>query len=148
MTAHCGSSQLCHVACPERGSSLALHRIRWKVNSLLCVHESPSHVRLCNPKDCSPPGSSMHGTLQAKKYWSGLPFPSPGDLPDPGFKPRCPALQADSLPSELQGHPWLHVLWGISQLSSGWDFMLSVLRAWVQSPVKGTELFLWRKKLP
>ena len=33
-------------------------------------------------------------------YWSGLPFPSPGDLPDPGIKPRSPALQADSLPSE------------------------------------------------
>ena len=33
-------------------------------------------------------------------YWSGLPFPSPGDLPDPGIKPRSPALQADSLPYE------------------------------------------------
>ena len=35
--------------------------------------------------------------------WSGLPFPSPGDLPDPGMKPRSPALQADSLPSEPRG---------------------------------------------
>ena len=35
-----------------------------------------------------------------KEYWSGLPFPSPGDLPDPGVEPRSPALQADSLPSE------------------------------------------------
>ena len=34
-------------------------------------------------------------------YWSGLPFPSPGDLPDPGIKRRSPALQADSLPTEL-----------------------------------------------
>jgi len=34
-------------------------------------------------------------------YWSGLPFPSPGDLPDPGIRPGSPALQADSLPSEL-----------------------------------------------
>ena len=33
-------------------------------------------------------------------HWSGLPFPSPGDLPDPGIKPGCPALQADSLPAE------------------------------------------------
>ena len=38
-----------------------------------------------------------------QEYWSGLPFPSPEDLPDPGIKPRSPALQADSLPSELQG---------------------------------------------
>ena len=36
-----------------------------------------------------------------KKYKSGQPFPSPGNLPDAGVKPGCPALQADSLPSEL-----------------------------------------------
>jgi len=35
-----------------------------------------------------------------QEYWSGLPSPSPGDLPDPGIKPRSPTLQADSLPSE------------------------------------------------
>ena len=35
-----------------------------------------------------------------QEYWSGLPFPSPGDLPDPGFEPRSPALQADALTSE------------------------------------------------
>ena len=35
-----------------------------------------------------------------QEYWSGLPFPSPGDLPDPGMKHRSPALQADALPSE------------------------------------------------
>ena len=35
-----------------------------------------------------------------QEYWSGLPFPSPVDLPDPGIKPGSPALQADSLPSE------------------------------------------------
>ena len=38
-----------------------------------------------------------------QEYWSGLPFPSPGDLPDPGIEPRSPALQAESLPTELQG---------------------------------------------
>ena len=40
-----------------------------------------------------------------QEYWSGLPFPSPGDLPDPGFEPRCPALQADTLPPEPPGKP-------------------------------------------
>ena len=35
-----------------------------------------------------------------QEYWSGLPFPSPGDLPNSGIKPRSPALQADALPSE------------------------------------------------
>ena len=38
-------------------------------------------------------------------YWSSLPFPSPGDLPDPGIEPRSLALQADSLPTELPGSP-------------------------------------------
>ena len=38
-------------------------------------------------------------------YWSGLPFPSPGDLPKPGIKPRSPALLAEALPSELPGKP-------------------------------------------
>ena len=40
-----------------------------------------------------------------QEYWSGLPFPSPGDLPDPGVEPRSPALQADALSSEPPGKP-------------------------------------------
>ena len=40
-----------------------------------------------------------------QEYWSGLPFPSPGDLPDPGIKPRSPALQADALTSAPPGRP-------------------------------------------
>ena len=40
-----------------------------------------------------------------QEYWSGQPFPSPGDLPNPGIEPRCPTLQADSLPVESQGKP-------------------------------------------
>ena len=57
---------------------------------------------LCDHMGCSPPGSSMHGILQ-QEYWSGLPFPSPRDLPEPRIEPRSPALQADSLPSESPG---------------------------------------------
>ena len=38
-----------------------------------------------------------------QEYWSGLPFPSPEDLPDPGIEPRFPTLQADTLPSEPSG---------------------------------------------
>ena len=41
-----------------------------------------------------------------QEYWSGLPFPSPGDLPDPGIKSESPTLQADSLPSEPPGKPY------------------------------------------
>ena len=39
------------------------------------------------------------------EYWNGYPFPSPGDLPNTGMKPRSPALQVDSLPAEPQGKP-------------------------------------------
>ena len=42
-----------------------------------------------------------------QEYWSGLPFPPPVDLPDPGIEPGSPTLQADSLPSELPGKPLL-----------------------------------------
>ena len=40
-----------------------------------------------------------------QEYWSGLPFPPPGDLPDPGIELESPAVQADSLPSEPLGMP-------------------------------------------
>ena len=40
-----------------------------------------------------------------QEYWSGLPFPSPGDLSDPGIEPGCPALEADALTSEPPGKP-------------------------------------------
>ena len=40
-----------------------------------------------------------------QEYWSGLPFPFPGDLPDPGIEPGSPALQADALPLRHQGRP-------------------------------------------
>ena len=54
---------------------------------------------LCNPMDCSLPGSSSM-EFSRQEYWSGWPFPSPGDLPNSGIEPGSPALQADSLPSE------------------------------------------------
>ena len=53
-----------------------------------------------------------------QEYWSGLPFPFPGDLPDPGIKPGSPVLWADALPSEPPGNPRDGV---------GWDVNLSVV---------------------
>ena len=59
-------------------------------------------------KEINPLGSSVQGILQASILESGLPFPSPGDLPDPGIKPGSPVLQADSIslqsiyPNELK----------------------------------------------
>ena len=51
------------------------------------------------------PQRLAHQAPPGKNYWSGLGFPSPGDLPDPGTEPRSPTLQADSLPSEPLGKP-------------------------------------------
>ena len=48
--------------------------------------------------------------LSRQQYWSGLPFPNPGDLSDPGIEPLSPALQADSLLSEPSGKPRNYVL--------------------------------------
>ena len=67
---------------------------------------------LCNTLDCSLPGSSVHEVSQ-QEHWSGLSFPTPGGLPDPGIEPRSCALQVNSLPSEPPGKPlggeWIHV---------------------------------------
>ena len=59
---------------------------------------------LCDPVDCSPPGSSVHEILQARILdWVAIPVSR--DLPDPGLKPRSPALPADALPSEPPRKP-------------------------------------------
>ena len=46
-----------------------------------------------------------------QEYWSGLPFPSPGDLPNRGMEPGSPELQADTLPSNHQGSPYISIKW-------------------------------------
>ena len=54
-----------------------------------CCLVTQSCPILCSPMDCSPPSSSVHGISQ-QEYCSELPFPSPGDLPDPGIEPVSP----------------------------------------------------------
>ena len=49
--------------------------------------------------------ASLSMGFPRQEYWSVLPFPSPGDLPDPGIKPASPAWQVDSLQPEPQGKP-------------------------------------------
>ena len=71
--------------------------LKWKESEV-----AQSCPILCNPMDCSLPGSSVPGIFQARVLeW--VKFPSPGDLPNPGIEPRSPALQADALPSEPPG---------------------------------------------
>ena len=51
--------------------------------------------------------------LSRQEYWSGLPFPSPGDLPNPGIEPGSPALQAESLPTEPQRY--VDLMWSLKK---------------------------------
>ena len=55
--------------------------------------------------DSANPWTAQPMDFSRPEYWSGSPFTSPGDLPNPGIEPRYPALQADSLPSEPPGKP-------------------------------------------
>ena len=73
-----------------------MYEIKVKVKSL-------SHVRLfATPWTVAYQAPPSMG-FSRQECWSGLPFPSPGDLPDPGIKPVSPTLQADTLPSEPPG---------------------------------------------
>ena len=73
---------------------------------LLIVPSHFSHVQLfATPMDCSRPGFSVHG-FSRQEYWSGLPFPSPGVLPDPGIKPvslMSPVLASEFFTTEPPG---------------------------------------------
>ena len=69
----------------------------------LCVWVAQSLPTLCNPMDMEIFSLSMQ--IFRQEYWSGLPFPFPGDLPNLRIKPGSPALQAGSLPSESLGKP-------------------------------------------
>ena len=61
-------------------------------------------LTLCCPMDCSLPGSSVHGILQAR-ILEGVAVPSSRDLPDPGIEPEAPGLQGNSLFTEPSGKP-------------------------------------------
>ena len=74
----------------------------WPIFTVLHVTSS---LNMCFYSIWEPPGSSVHGILQAS-IWSGLSFPSPGDLPDPGVEHWSSEVQADSLLTELWGKPF------------------------------------------
>ena len=63
--------------------------------------QSLSHVQLFATPWTVAHQAPLSMEFSSQEYWSGFPFPSPGLLPDPGIEPGSPALQADSLPSEL-----------------------------------------------
>ena len=89
-----------------------------------------SHVRFfCDPMNCSPPGSSVHGNSHGEEYWSGFPFSPPEDLPDPGIKPTSPPLAGRFFTTELPGKPTSSV----PPLLHTWSAGLSVAPAHTSS---------------
>ena len=101
------------VAQSRTGLSASATRLRGSyILASLCASreaKSISRVRLCDPMDCSLPGSSIHGIFQARVLeWVAISFSR--DLPDPGIKPGPPALQADALPSEPPGKPYVSLI--------------------------------------
>ena len=63
-----------------------------------------SCLTLCNPMDCIPQ-APLSVEFSRHTYWSGLPCPPPGELPDPGIEPKSPVVQVDSLPTEPPRKP-------------------------------------------
>ena len=74
-------------------SNLSLEKVKVKPLSRVRLFATPWTVAYQAPQSVG---------FSRQEYWSQLPFPSPGDLPDPGIEPRSPTLQADPLPSELK----------------------------------------------
>ena len=71
----------------------------------MCVLVTQSYLTLCDPMDCTSCQALLSMGFSRQGYWSGLTFPSSGDLSDPGIEPKSPALQSDALPSVLRGKP-------------------------------------------
>ena len=71
----------------------------------MCVHVCSSLVQLFAASWTVSRQAPLSMGFSRQEYWSGLPCPSPVDLPKPGIEPGSPALQADALPRELLGHP-------------------------------------------
>ena len=86
---------------PLSSKDHSILQIQLLPSCVLCVQLCPT---VCDPMDYSPPGSSVHGILR-QEYCSGLPFLTPGNLPNPGIKPRSPELQAESFTTEPSGKP-------------------------------------------
>ena len=82
-------------------NNILIHIVfRVKVKSL-------NHVRLFATPWTVAYQAPLSMGFSRQEYWSGEPFPLPGDLPNPGIQPRSPALQADALPPEPSGKPKL-----------------------------------------
>ena len=103
----------CNQVWPDCGQGISSHTERSRVRIRHIQPQSPE----CVCVSCSVMSDSVASQapltmgFSKQKYWSGLSVPTPEDLPYPGIEPWSPALQADSLPFELQGSPPLILIW-------------------------------------
>ena len=96
------------------------------------VKVAQSCLTLCDPWTVAHQAPLSMG-FSRQEYWSGMPFPSPGDLPDPGIKPRSPTLQADALTSAPPGKQ------NCSIQSSAATFLSSTGQIWEENLSPGTQ---------
>ena len=94
-----------------------------------------SCLTLCDSMDYT-----VHGILRLE-YWSGQPFPSPGDLPNPGIEPKSPVLQAESLPAEPPGKMHWKRPWGWERLKSKGEAGMQRMR-WLDSITNSMDINL------
>ena len=104
-----------------------IYQIFCQIGVCLCMLSRFSCVQLFAMPWTAARQAPLSVGFSRQEYWSGLPWPPPGDLPSPGIKPGSPALQADSLPSEPLGKPVV----GLKEIAKG----LSVF--WILLPRPG-----------
>ena len=96
---------------PDKGDSNFIRGSSFLISNPLLFWHFPVCVSHSVVYDSATPWVVTHQDFlcmgfSRQEYWSGLPFPSPGNLSDPGIEPRSPALQENALPSVLLGKPW------------------------------------------
>ena len=84
---------------PSCGEWAGLLHSLWNLSSQSESEVAQICLTLCDPMDCSLHQASPSMGFSRQEYWGGSPFPSSGNLSDPGIEPGSPALQADALPS-------------------------------------------------
>ena len=95
---------------PEESEVSSVQKVNTELTKPKVYSTFDSMKLLSRVRFFATPWTVAHQALQSmgfsrQEYWSGLPFPSPGDLPDPGIEPGSLALRADALPSEPPGNP-------------------------------------------
>ena len=119
-------TQYVHIKTQMKHRCITLIMGKWKLVPQL-------RLTLCDPTDCSLPGSSVHG-FSSQEYWSGLPCPPPGDLLNPGIEPGVSCIEGRFFSI------WVTIMG--SQFQKATEFIISFIWHFGKSTVMGTEGWL------